>query len=134
MSASISSKIVLITGANQGLGLAIAKSLSSKPDYRVLLGSRDTQRGIDAAKQLQEQGLHVEPVTIEYVKLQSFSCVSLLSPQRDHYLQIWKNVACFKALLLETCSSAALNFSRRLYCLCLSFIYRTLSSESPILC
>jgi len=69
MSASTSSKIVLVTGANQGLGFEIAKSLSSKPDYYVLLGSRDAQRGIDAAKKLQEQGLDVEPITIEYVKL-----------------------------------------------------------------
>jgi short-subunit dehydrogenase len=68
MSASIS-KIVLITGANQGIGFEIAKSLSSKPDYHILIGSRDTQRGIDAAKQLQEQGLRVEPITIEYVSL-----------------------------------------------------------------
>jgi NAD(P)-dependent dehydrogenase (short-subunit alcohol dehydrogenase family) len=72
-SASISSKIVLITGANQGIGFEIAKALSSKPGYHILIGSRDTQRGIDAAKQLQEQGLHVEPITIEYVSLYSHS-------------------------------------------------------------
>lgn len=64
MSTSTSSKIVLITGANQGIGFEIAKPLSSKPDYHVLMGSRDAQRGINAAKQLQEQGLHVEPIII----------------------------------------------------------------------
>jgi NAD(P)-dependent dehydrogenase (short-subunit alcohol dehydrogenase family) len=69
MSASISSKIVLITGANQGIGFEIAKSLSSKPGYHILMGSRDAQRGIDAAKQLQDQDLHVESLTIEFVSL-----------------------------------------------------------------
>jgi hypothetical protein len=67
MTASIS-KIVLITGNNQGIGFEIARSLSSKAGYHVLLGSRDAQRGINAAKQLQEKGLHVEPITIEYVR------------------------------------------------------------------
>ncbi|KAL6822083.1 hypothetical protein J3E69DRAFT_368237 [Trichoderma sp. SZMC 28015] len=65
MFASPSSKIVLVTGANQGIGFQIAKSLSSKPGYHVLVGSRDTQRGIKAAKDLQEQGLNVEPITID---------------------------------------------------------------------
>ncbi|KAK1244170.1 hypothetical protein MKX08_002308 [Trichoderma sp. CBMAI-0020] len=65
MAVSPSSKIVLVTGANQGIGFEIAKSLSSKSGYHVLMGSRDPQRGIDAAKQLQEQGLDVEPITID---------------------------------------------------------------------
>lgn len=69
MAISPSSKIALVTGANQGIGFEIAKSLSSKPGYHVLLGSRDPQRGIEAAKQLQGQDLDVEPITIEYVAM-----------------------------------------------------------------
>ncbi|KAL9470900.1 hypothetical protein ACSS6W_008841 [Trichoderma asperelloides] len=65
MTVSSSSKIVLVTGANQGIGFEIAKSLSSKPGYHVLVGSRDNQRGIDAAKQLQEQGFSAEPIAID---------------------------------------------------------------------
>lgn len=69
MAISPSSKIVLVTGANQGIGFEIAKSLSSKSGYHVLLGSRNPQRGIDAAKKLQEQSSNVEPITIEYVAI-----------------------------------------------------------------
>lgn len=65
MSASVATKIALITGANQGIGFEIAKSLSAKGGYHVLMGSRDAQRGATAAKQLQDQGLDVESITIE---------------------------------------------------------------------
>mmetsp|Transcript_70105 Transcript_70105/g.146191 ORF Transcript_70105/g.146191 Transcript_70105/m.146191 type:complete len:299 (+) Transcript_70105:41-937(+) len=43
---------VLITGANKGLGLALAKNLLEKPEFYVLLGSRDVTRGEEALKSL----------------------------------------------------------------------------------
>lgn len=101
MSASTSSKIVLITGANQGIGFEIARSLSSKAEYYVFMGSRDTQRGINAAKQLHEQGLHVEPLTIEYVR-------ALYFPVPPHY--------CHTRNAFQNCSSAASNVSNNKCC------------------
>src|ERR1700755_2572616 len=41
--------IALITGANQGIGLQIAKELAAK-NFTVLVGSRDYARGEEAAK------------------------------------------------------------------------------------
>ncbi|KAL7928953.1 hypothetical protein V8C35DRAFT_207489 [Trichoderma chlorosporum] len=73
MSTSPYSKIALVTGANQGIGFEIAKSLASKPGYHVLVGSRDTQRGIDAAKTLQEQGLKAETLTIDITSEKSIA-------------------------------------------------------------
>lgn len=87
MPAATSSKIVLVSGANTGLGFEIAKSLSSKPNYHVLLGSRDAQRGIDAAMKLREQGLHVEPITIEYVTLFLFYMTPVSVLQRQESLE-----------------------------------------------
>jgi NAD(P)-dependent dehydrogenase (short-subunit alcohol dehydrogenase family) len=44
-------KIALVTGANKGIGLEICRQLLAK-DYRVLLGSRDRDRGETAAASL----------------------------------------------------------------------------------
>ena len=44
-------RIALITGANQGVGFQVAKELVAK-DHTVLVGSRNLQRGADAAKAL----------------------------------------------------------------------------------
>ncbi|KAI1461609.1 NAD(P)-binding protein [Annulohypoxylon moriforme] len=52
--ASSNKKIVLITGANQGVGYETAKNLIlSSQDYHVILGSRDIAKGEAAAKELQ---------------------------------------------------------------------------------
>ena len=57
-------KTVLITGANRGIGLAIARQLAELGNS-VLLGSRDFKAGEDAAKSLRRPGLDVEPVQID---------------------------------------------------------------------
>ncbi|KAJ7041819.1 hypothetical protein C8F04DRAFT_1078837 [Mycena alexandri] len=58
--------IVLITGANKGIGLAIAGLLAKEHDgYHILLGSRDSERGRKAAESLQREGLSVEALTVD---------------------------------------------------------------------
>ena len=58
MSTSRLEKIVLVTGANQGLGEVIAWRLAQQPGRHVLIGSRDLSHGeatasaINAAKGL----------------------------------------------------------------------------------
>ena len=42
-------KTVLVTGANRGIGLAIAAGLAARGDLRVLLGTRDAAAGAAAA-------------------------------------------------------------------------------------
>jgi NAD(P)-dependent dehydrogenase (short-subunit alcohol dehydrogenase family) len=44
--------VALITGANQGIGLQIARELAAK-DFTVLVGSRDHAKGVEAAKTIQ---------------------------------------------------------------------------------
>ncbi|KAI4637650.1 hypothetical protein J4E83_000467 [Alternaria metachromatica] len=49
--------IVLITGANGGIGFSLATQLLDNAIYLVLLGSRSAEKGEAAVKQLQGKGL-----------------------------------------------------------------------------
>jgi NAD(P)-dependent dehydrogenase (short-subunit alcohol dehydrogenase family) len=63
MTTADQSRIVLITGANKGIGLATARELA-RAGHTVLLGARDPQRGTTAAAKLAGEG-----VTARYVRL-----------------------------------------------------------------
>ena len=57
-------QIVLITGANKGLGFATAAELA-RAGHTVLLGARDPHRGATAAARLADQGLDVRFVRLD---------------------------------------------------------------------
>jgi NAD(P)-dependent dehydrogenase (short-subunit alcohol dehydrogenase family) len=57
-------KIVLITGANKGIGFATARELA-QAGHTVLLGARDPERGTAAAAGLAGQGLDVRFVHLD---------------------------------------------------------------------
>ncbi|TKT82595.1 SDR family NAD(P)-dependent oxidoreductase [Aquamicrobium sp. LC103] len=57
-------KIALVTGANKGIGLEIARRLAQS-GVAVLMGARDMRRGRDAASALAGAGLDVEAIGID---------------------------------------------------------------------
>jgi NAD(P)-dependent dehydrogenase (short-subunit alcohol dehydrogenase family) len=59
-------RTVLVTGANRGIGLAIARQLAELGNS-VLLGSRDLKAGKDAAESLRRPGLDIEPVNLDLI-------------------------------------------------------------------
>jgi NAD(P)-dependent dehydrogenase (short-subunit alcohol dehydrogenase family) len=66
MTTSHHSNIVLITGANQGLGFELSGRLASDhPGYHILMGARDTTKGDEAASKLKTEGFSVEAINID---------------------------------------------------------------------
>jgi NAD(P)-dependent dehydrogenase (short-subunit alcohol dehydrogenase family) len=63
-------KIALVTGANRGIGLEIARQLAEN-GVRVLLGGRRGEAACEAAKTLNTDGLDVEPVRLDITKIES---------------------------------------------------------------
>jgi NAD(P)-dependent dehydrogenase (short-subunit alcohol dehydrogenase family) len=64
MSEPSEKKIVLITGANKGIGFATAAVLA-RSGHTVLLGARDSERGAAAARQLAADGLDARFVRLD---------------------------------------------------------------------
>ena len=55
-------KVALVTGGNRGMGLAVCRELAAR-DYQVLLGSRELERGIEAAQEIGSE--RIEPVKLD---------------------------------------------------------------------
>jgi len=57
-------RIALITGANKGIGLEVARQLG-KAGHHILLGARDETRGREAEKTLRDEGIAARFVAID---------------------------------------------------------------------
>ncbi|KAJ4394671.1 hypothetical protein N0V93_003890 [Gnomoniopsis smithogilvyi] len=58
--------IVLVTGANQGIGFEIAKKLATEQkDYHIIMAGRRKEAIEEAAQKLQSKGLSVEPLVLD---------------------------------------------------------------------
>ncbi|MBT2454915.1 SDR family oxidoreductase [Streptomyces sp. ISL-86] len=85
-------KIVLITGANKGLGLEIARQLGEQGAV-VLLGARDETRGKEAADALSSSGLAAEAVRIDVTDSASVADAAREIEQRYGRLDVLVNNA-----------------------------------------
>lgn len=70
-------KIALITGANKGIGLEVARGLG-KAGYWALLGSRNLTNGANAARQLRAEGLDALPVELDLDRPATIAAVAAM--------------------------------------------------------
>jgi len=63
-------RVSLVTGANRGIGLEIARQLAMR-GFTTVLGARDAQKGKRAASLLQQSGLEVIPVQLDVTEQKS---------------------------------------------------------------
>jgi NAD(P)-dependent dehydrogenase (short-subunit alcohol dehydrogenase family) len=85
-------KIALITGANKGIGLEIARQLSEQGTL-VLIGARDEARGQAAAAELTARGLPAAPLPIDVTDGASVARAALQIEDRHGRLDILVNNA-----------------------------------------
>ncbi|RFU27334.1 hypothetical protein B7463_g8992, partial [Scytalidium lignicola] len=66
IASKVSSNIVLITGANRGIGFGTARKLIQEhPGYHVIIGSRDASQGAKSAAELSSEGLSASSVQLD---------------------------------------------------------------------
>ncbi|MFL5748873.1 MAG: SDR family oxidoreductase [Niastella sp.] len=86
-------KTVLITGANKSIGFETARQLLQQ-GYYVYLGCRDRQKGLEAVKQLQSEGLkQVEPIEIDVDNIESIQAARTTLGQKIKSLDVLINNA-----------------------------------------
>jgi NAD(P)-dependent dehydrogenase (short-subunit alcohol dehydrogenase family) len=85
-------RIALVTGANKGIGLEIARQLAQS-GVKVFVGSRDEARGRAAAVQLVAEGLNAEAIQLDVCDEASISAAAAAIGTKHGKLDILVNNA-----------------------------------------
>ena len=83
--------LALVTGGNRGIGLEVARELG-RDGMRILLGSRDRQRGEAAVATLRGEGLDITPLELDVADPAAAASVGpaieVLSDQHDELIDM----------------------------------------------
>ncbi|KAL3477291.1 hypothetical protein BJX99DRAFT_269898 [Aspergillus californicus] len=89
----MSPPIVLITGSNQGIGLATAQSLAKNHNYHVLIGARNIQAGEDIAASLRAAGHKASSIQLDLTSEESIKSAVTTIEENFGYLDVLVNNA-----------------------------------------
>jgi NAD(P)-dependent dehydrogenase (short-subunit alcohol dehydrogenase family) len=98
-----SEKVSLVTGANRGIGLEVARQLA-RLGFTVVLGSRDARKGESAARPLVEEGLKVVAAQLDVTDQESVAALRRRVEEQFGKLDVLVNNA---AILYDTWQRAA---------------------------
>lgn len=94
-------KKVLITGANKGIGLEMARQLAEKGHY-IFMGSRNLQYGMDAVKRLNAEGFeNVEAVQLDVTDQESVDAARMEIGKKTGVLDILINNAGINGIVFD---------------------------------
>lgn len=89
-----SKTIVLVTGANQGIGLEITRKLTTEhKDYHVIMTGRRKEAVEQAASKLQAEGLSVEPLVLDVTSDESIAQAAKTVSDKYGHLDVLINNA-----------------------------------------
>lgn len=108
-------KTALITGANKSIGLETARQLLQN-GYYVYLGSRDLQKGQQAAEQLKSEGLpNVEPLQLDVTDSASIAAARQALAQKTEVLDVLINNAGILGSMSQPPLSTSLSAIREVF-------------------
>lgn len=110
---TVSGKVALVTGGNKGIGFEVARQLAAL-NHRVVIGSRDEDRGRTAAEKLRSDGAEASYVVLDVSNPDSVATAIQIIDQRHGRLDALVNNAGI-AQPEGPPSEVALNVLRRTY-------------------
>lgn len=108
-------KIALVTGANKGIGLEVAKQLAQK-GFFVYLGSRNEESGVAAAEMLKAEGIiNVEAVQLDVTKQNSIDAARKQIEEKTGVLDVLVNNAGISGGFPQSALSATMDQFKTVY-------------------
>lgn len=89
---TVSGKVALVTGGNKGIGFEVARQLAEL-NHRVVIGSRDEERGRTAAEKLRSEGAEASYVVLDVSNPDSVATAIQLIDQQSGRLDVLVNNA-----------------------------------------